>query len=217
MIYCTTEHSINQVLFPQQTGPMNTDTEVIFRDLVRQIPPERHLQSIGHITQLRTVPVLGTLEELQKTDGDILWTVDSGGGSFNSGIDLCSSFARSRNRVVGYVNEIARSAAFMALQGCSMRLAHPNAILQIHNPEGINFTATVRYDTDEVEYLAMQQKWFRGYQPVAAANRELMIQILLKRSHFKDRAILEGFIEGDKELSAEEAIELGFLDGIVHV
>ncbi len=178
------------------------------------VAPHRRLLSTSPLTTSRGQELLKQLADLQNEDGDILWTVGCNGGNFYAGIELYRAFAASAHRVIGLANGNVGSAAFMAFQGCHLRLATPSSTLRIHNPRMFNLDGDIGFDTTETDYLNAQREWFRRCHPMAVEARNIMIEILLERSACFDYERLHGFLEAEKSLNPEEAIALGFLDAV---
>jgi len=193
---------------------MSSDDESTPLEVVNRIPPNRRLSSTGHLTIEGAKEIKNSVVELQREEGDILWTVDCKGGHFDAGIELYHTFRTSPNRIVGKVSGSARSSAFMALQGCRLRLATPSCVVQIHNPTTFKLTP-IGYDTTEDEYIHAQRIVYRTYHPLTVENREVMLQILLNRSKFRSREELELFLESEIMLGPQDAIARGFLDAII--
>jgi ATP-dependent protease ClpP protease subunit len=195
---------------------MNPDPTQLLRESVNRIPPHRRLSSTQTITNRRGKQLLKDLETLQDGEGDILWVVNSDGGlkDLEVGIALHGAFARSVHRVIGLVTGKAGSNAFMALQGCRLRLATPSSFLQIHNPTWVNLEVCIRFDTSDGGFIEQQRAWFREWHPKAVEGRELVVNLLLQRSGGLDRDALTAILEAAKSMTADEAIALGLLDAV---
>lgn len=139
---------------------------------------------------------------------EILSIIDSNGGEFATGLDLFDLFRLSAAPVWGLVLGQAHSAAFMALQGCHRRLAARNARLLIHNPR-IEVKSIFEFDTK----LENVESSIEAIIARVQEHRERTLSILLEQSRLK-REELEELLKQGRNLSAEEALSLGFLDDI---
>lgn len=180
------------------------------KSILSSVPSNRWITITGIIVPETADRALEQVIDLNtKTKAtEILCVVDSNGGEFSTGLDLFDLFRLSAAPVWGLVLGQAHSAAFMALQGCHRRLAARNARLLIHNPR-IEVKSVFEFDTK-----------FEDVRPTIEAivtrvqeHRERTLSILLERSNLK-REELEELLRRGKNLSAEEALSLGFLDEI---
>jgi len=155
---------------------------------------------------------------MQREEGNILFVADSIGGHFSAGIALYDSFRTSSQMVIGKVEGIAASAAFMALQGCGIKLATANSILVIHDtgsqdPEPF----FVRHTTTRGEFMRYHADIFNTLSEKVYRNHETTLDILRAVSSFKHKGkeVLEQFLDTEHRMTPEEAISYGFLDGII--
>lgn len=195
----------------------NVETSTSLLELATRIPPNRILSVRGVLTNQVAAQVKLKLGEMQAQEGDILFLIDSRGGHVRAGIDLHESFRTSPQRVIGKVEGTAASAGFMALQGCTLRLATPNSILVIHDTGTMDPNPfVVKHDTDMREFVRYHQGKFNELLREAQANHEVVIAMLLARSHgFEKREELEEFLDQEYQLTPELAIKQGFLDGVI--
>ena len=104
---------------------------------------------------------------------------------------------------VGIVEGYAASAASMImLQGCSTRLAAPSARLHMHEPSQWIVFEHLKASTMEDEVKEMQELTRRIAHNIA------------KRAHKTDEEIMEFFKRRERWMSAGEAMDFGFIDGL---
>lgn len=183
-------------------------------EVVDRIPLPRRMHLFGTLSNDTAEEIDEIISLLRKEPGLILLNIDCVGGHFEAGIRLFQSLQSGVNKTIGMVEGKAMSAGFMVLQGCRMRVAKVESKLYIHNPVGHNVMYPVRYDSNEEEFLADQRIFFRTCQPILIENRKTMFEILLKRTGISAEK-LDEVLERDKPMTAEEALELGFIDRIV--
>ncbi len=182
--------------------------------IANQIPLTRQINLHKTLSRETAKHLFEELLSLQKDAGLILFNVSCFGGHFDAGIRMYRAFRACPNRIIGRVTDEALSAGFMALQGCDIRIAGTDSKLYIHNPIGYNVQSPAEYNSNEEEFLEKQRAFFRKIQPVLVENRRTMIEVLLVRSRLSIRK-LEGVLKKDKPMTADEALELGFIDAIV--
>lgn len=184
--------------------------------IVARIPPSRHLLLGGILSSEDAKYLIRELSILNQNPGDILFRIESSvGGHYDAGISLYKTFKENKCRVVALVDKEASSSAFMAIQGCKLRIARDGSILRIHNPENLPPREPIRYNSKEEEYKERAGEVFRRHHPFVIRNREETIQILM--NHFKGkRQELENVLETGNPLKADEALSLGFLDGVIN-
>jgi len=181
-----------------------------------------HIEAIHAVTDRRILiqgPKLdsATMErvsrevfELNKTTGDILVVFDSPGGRHIDGKTLFDVFRTSREKVIGMVQGIADSAAFIALLGCHVKLATHYSTFVVHNSE-MTYEGRIKYTSSAKEYL-------KTFKRVNLLRRERiwLISLILKKTKGKiSRRELSKLLDEDRRIDADEAIKLGFIDGIV--
>jgi len=151
------------------------------------------------------------LFDYSKEDGDILVVFDSPGGSLLDGKALYDAFRISRQRVIGLVQGAADSAAFTALQGCTIRLFTESSTMLIHDSV-LAYTGRQKHSDNEAEYL----KTFRRRRSDLRGERTWLMSLVMRKSGGGiTRKQLSALLAVDRRLSAVEALEYGFIDGIV--
>ncbi len=195
----------------------SVETSPSLLELTTRVPPNRILSVRGSLLNQVAASVKFKLGEMQAEEGDILFLVDSIGGHVKAGIALNESFRTSPQRIIGKVEGKAASAGFMALQGCAIRVATPNSILVIHDTGTMDPNPfMVKHDTGKRDFIRYHLGKFDELLHEAQTNHEAIIQILLARSkYFENRADLEYFLDQERQLTPEEAIRYGFLDGVI--
>lgn len=194
---------------------MSTTSEALsLREVVDRIPTHRRVSLLGTLSNSMAEDIEEFISFLQGEPGLILLDIDCAGGHFEAGTRLYRFLQSGVNKTVGMVGDRAMSAGFMALQGCRRRIAQTGSRLYIHNPIGHNVKYPVRYNVSEKKFLEDQRNFFRECQPILIRDRETMFEILLKRTGITAKK-LDEVLEKDKPLTAEEALELGFIDAIV--
>ena len=149
--------------------------------------------------------------KFNRSVGDILVVFDSPGGSLMYGKGLYDAFRASRETVIGLVQGVADSATFIALQGARIRLATANSTLLIHNAE-VLYQGRVKYSSSEQEFLNV----FRSRVKTLRYERQKLVKLLLEKANGKiSRRDLAKLLDAERKLSAQEAFEYGFIDGVV--
>ncbi len=151
------------------------------------------------------------ISRLNSRPGDILIQFSSPGGGNQAGKHLFDILRISQERTVGLVLVSANSAAFTALQGCHLRLASENSTLVVHNPE------LERYE--RIKYSSRVEDFIPAFEErllMIQEQREWLIGMTLQKSKGKiTREELEILLDEGRTISAQEALKLGFIDGIV--
>ncbi|HEY4489750.1 MAG TPA: ATP-dependent Clp protease proteolytic subunit [Candidatus Paceibacterota bacterium] len=187
-------------------------------EVANRIPPSRTIVVEGRLILNNLEKYRRRLKRLQESDGDgdIGFIVNSKGGHTAAGLELFYLFSKSPVRIVGIVKGEAKSAGFMALQGCHVRLATSKSILQIHDPERFDTAPPlVHHEMTLDEYLDIHRGRFPNIKAEVEREREEVVTILAKVSKLKDIVFLEEFLKREKVMNAEEALSLGFLDGVI--
>jgi ATP-dependent protease ClpP protease subunit len=187
--------------------------------VVSDIPATRRLSIQGAFSNRDSEALLKQFSVLDAGEGDILCTIDSKGGNADAGLNVCSQFRDSPRRIIGLVQGHAMSAAFMALQGCTVRLATRQSELAIHDPRfAVDFhMPPVYHDTPEEEWISAQRQRFRWMQATITESRDDMLRILGEGSLLKERTQLAHFIAKGIKMSAGGAEALGFLDEVLDI
>lgn len=159
----------------------------------------RKIQFEGPVTRSSAISVIDQLEKMDAaSDEDIYIVINGPGGCCYAMLGVIDAMKRARSRVGTIVCGIAASAncEILACGEKGMRLAFPNAFIMCHEPRG-------------------------GFDALDSASLERM-EIIdeLMKDHMKDmlnmsESELEEFVKRDRYMSAEEALEYGFIDAIV--
>lgn len=123
--------------------------------------------------------------------------ISSKGGSMECALRLFELLKSSSKQVVGIVEDEAYSMAAIVLQGCFRRKARKGAHLLFHN---------VRPAEHAIPSDELDEKRKKG--------QEAIYKILSDRSG-KTIEEVAAICRKDKKMSAEEALELGFIDEII--
>jgi ATP-dependent protease ClpP protease subunit len=104
---------------------------------------------------------------------------------------------------IGIVEGFAASAASMiVLQGCTQRLATPTARLHMHEPSQWIVLEQLKASTLDDEVKEMQ------------ALTKNIVKVIACRAHKSETEVFEFFKRRERWMSAKEALDWGFIDGI---
>ncbi|WP_051943493.1 ATP-dependent Clp protease proteolytic subunit [Streptacidiphilus rugosus] len=140
--------------------------------------------------------------ESMDPDRDISMYINSPGGSFTAltAIYDTMQFVKPDIQTVCMGQAASAAAVLLAAGTPGKRMALPNARVLIHQP----YTETGRGQVSDLEIQAHEIQ----------RMRELLEELLSKHSHKSQQEISED-IERDKILTAEEALNYGFIDQII--
>jgi ATP-dependent Clp protease protease subunit len=140
--------------------------------------------------------------ESMDPDRDISIYINSPGGSFTAltAIYDTMQFVKPDIQTVCMGQAASAAAVLLAAGTVGKRMALPNARVLIHQP----YTETGRAQVSDLEIQAKE----------ILRMREQMEEMLAKHSN-KDISVIREDIERDKILTAEEALDYGFVDQIV--
>lgn len=185
------------------------DPKKMDMDLLEKLSKKRIVVLPGVINQdkiniLRRIMANLCLE----SHDEITLIIDSKGGSTKSSFFFYDFLKIISSPVIGVVNGECQSAAMTILQGCTRRISTKHSRFLIHNnthiPE-MHLTSNVKEHYD-IAYKEMQ------------SIQDQLIHILMSRSQ-KTReeitALLDEGTKFNKEYTAEEVLEMGFLDEII--
>jgi len=184
------------------------------------INPRKGFVYLGGNLAYKYVKVLSdALSHLEVSPGQFFLLIGRvKGGSFSAGMEILNMLQKPGRKAVGVVKELAASAAFVAFQGCSVRLAYPDSRFLIHNPEAMDPNPIlIRHNMPREEYLQESEAHFNEISALVDKGRENLILALLKRSGKLSRKALEDILEGEKEFGVEEALKWGFLDRVIQM
>lgn len=193
-----------------------TTEDLSLLEVANRIPPNRRIMIKGFLSNADAENIrLNDLKQMNRAPGDILAAFNSKGGESRAGFVLQYHFRRSPNRVIGLVDGEASSSAFIALQGCRVRLMTPGSRLVIHNPESYTPEVAITHVISEEEYIEKQRTAFRQHKRSVMSGHERTIAIILERSLMKDPEEVALFLETNLIMDAKEALTRGFIDEIV--
>jgi ATP-dependent Clp endopeptidase proteolytic subunit ClpP len=135
---------------------------------------------------------------MDREDGDITIQLSSTGGSVEDGFAIYDAIRLARNRVVIVGFGPIMSMAAVIMQAAELRLMAPNARFMIHDGH-------VGVETTALKFASAAREMSRCL--------ERMVEILAERSGLTSQKILR-LLNEETYLSAAEALESGFVDGI---
>lgn len=143
------------------------------------------------------------IKYLDKTDGEILVVLDSGGGDVNLGFAAYDAIKDCRNAVTVKVIGVAMSMGSIILQAADLRVMTRHSRLMIHRGNmdvtgHFNDVKRAVQENDEMDKLCMAI---------------YLSKITEKDSGFK-LAQLQKMMDFDTYISSDKALELGLIDEI---
>lgn len=139
-----------------------------------------------------------------KDSPDITIIISSKGGDCDMGLNIFDLVKSYPGKTTGLVYGFANSMGSIILQACDVRLAAKHALLLIHNPR----TGYITWEEmADVKKLNERRKNLE-------ITRDAIIQVYLNRTT-KSRKQIETAMKQAKNLSAEESLEFGLIDGII--
>ena len=182
------------------------------------INPRKGCVYLGGSLKFKYVKVISdALPHLEVSPGQFFFLIGKvTGGSFFAGMGIFDLFQEPGRKAVGVVEELASSSAFVAFQGCSVRLAYPDSKFWLHNPEAMDPNPIlIYYNMRREDYLRESEVHFNELLGHVVKGREMTIMSLLKRSGKLSRKELEDIMDGGEEFGVEEALKWGFLDRVI--
>ena len=161
----------------------------------RQLLLQGYIDSDIQTKISRFILYLNSLDE-----SPITLFIDTGGGNMDLGLCICDAVKQSQAEIHGVVIGDAFSTAFRILQTCHKRLAYPNARLMFHAPS-IN---RMRCDDDNWDEYLKQLFKLQSDQ----------LQFFCERSNQSIEQLKE-WSKKEKRFNSQEALDAGFLDGII--
>lgn len=137
-----------------------------------------------------------------KDEREILLYINSGGGSVRTGFDLYDIIKHSKAPVIGMVVGRADSMAGIILQACHLRRALSHSTFYLHYSQ-------INLCKEWNEFAAEAEKIIKG----AETNQEEIWKIFAQRGI--DIEKIKKLCSEKKNLSAQEAKELGLIDEII--
>jgi len=161
----------------------------------------REIYLIGAVSDEMASAVIPAVRHLDKTRGLVTFIISSTGGDVDAGLAIYDSIHLMRNRTVCYAYGTCMSMSALILQACDKRYLSPNCRFMVHNGvmtvdgsynEGMSLTKEIKLLNDI--YLDIMAK--RATIPLSKIKR------MCNETRF---------------MSAEEAYQVGFIDGILEV
>ena len=177
----------------------NKENEMEFQELIEEFMKHRCLLIREEITKSKVDIVATAFSLLDFKSAKPIWVhIDSEGGDVNAARNLGDAFQMARSPVYGLVTGIAASSAFVLLQMCDRRISYPNARLLFHG-----ISTRVGIDDPDFKFRVRNAK-------------------LLHKKNLEELAVRSGqpmskirrWSRMERMFSAQEALELGFLDAI---
>jgi ATP-dependent Clp protease, protease subunit len=158
----------------------------------------RIIHLFGEIDESASYRFCVALGIMDREDGDIVVYLSSTGGSVEDGFAIYDSIRMARNRVVVVGFGPIMSMAAVIMQAAELRLMAPNARFMIHDGH-------VGVETTALKFASAAREMNRCL--------ERMVEILAERSGLTSQKILR-LLNEETYLSASEAMESGFIDGV---
>lgn len=154
----------------------------------------------GEITHQSYAQTASAILDLNKEDGPIRLVLNSGGGEVSQGFAIYELIKNSRNPVSVYGMGQVMSIAAAIIQGGAERFMSPYCRFMIHN-------GTVTYEKPvEISKFKSQLKDMH-------LDSEIYYDILCERSKLP-RSKVKSMCDAERYLTAQQCLELGFIDGI---
>jgi len=132
---------------------------------------------------------------------DLVFEVNSGGGSVFAGFEMYSVLRGAACRTVAEVQSLAASAASTVISGCAVVMLSPVAQIMIHLP-------TTWTEGDEYEH--------RSSAAMLRSFKESILNGYVARAAGKStRAQLSGMMDRTTFFEAHEAVDAGLADGVL--
>jgi len=130
--------------------------------------------------------------------------ISSKGGDCDIGLDIYDLILNYPGKTIGKAFGFANSMATVILQACDIRLAAKHAFLLIHNPR----TSWVSWDELHGQKKLIEKIKFLD------VSRSAMLNSYLDRTG-RTRRQIEKAMRQAKNMTAEEALKFGLIDGII--
>lgn len=142
--------------------------------------------------------------ELTNPGKPILLVINSPGGAVDSGFAIWDQIKLLKSPVTTLVTGLAASmgSVLSLVAGKGRRFATPNSRIMIHQPR---IHGVIRGQATDLEIHAKE----------IIKTRNALIAIYVEATG-QDEKVIERALDRDKWMSAEEALEFGLLDKIVH-
>lgn len=139
------------------------------------------------------------------SDKNIYVVVNTPGGWVSQGMAIYDAIRECRSKVVGKVYGEAYSMGSVILQACDERVMMPNASLMIHNGSGC-----ASGSIDDIDSLV---KFTRKYDKIC---EDIYLEKIREIKPRFTREQLKKLLRIDTYMTAEEAVNIGLADEILH-
>lgn len=143
------------------------------------------------------------LEECPEGE-DLVFEINSGGGSVYAGFEMYSLLRNSGRKVTAEIQSIAGSAMSVIVSACGKVLMSPVANIMIHR-------SSVRYSEGNAEQLKQDA------QMLDTIDESILNAYVGKVAGKTSRTTLRYMMENETFLTPEEAIDCGLADGILEI
>jgi ATP-dependent protease ClpP protease subunit len=139
-----------------------------------------------------------------KGSPDITIEITSAGGDVGIGLSILDMLRLYPGKKTGKVIGFARSMAAVILQACDKRLCAKHAVMMIHHLYKNEVSLDVMRDPKKarktLEEMEESQNW--------------IYEVLCKRTK-KRKAVIKKICEEERDLTANEALNLGLIDKVI--
>lgn len=145
--------------------------------------------------------MVARLDEAAKISDEVDIHIHSYGGSVIEGNVICNAIKKCNKKVNAYIDGIAASMSSIVAMYATKIYMSENAFLMIHAPAGMTEgRGTIQEHQTTIKILTAMERNF--------------LKALMARSS-KDENTVKQWLESDTWFSAEEALAMGLIDGIV--
>lgn len=159
----------------------------------------REVYLIGPVDGDTARTVVPAIRELDRKPGPIHLIIMSPGGSEGIGWAIYDTLQMTTNQVIGHAVGECQSIAALILQGCHLRLMTKNCRFMVHN-------GSVTLDVTVTQ--------MRSYGEEIMHLTDRYYEALAERSGMSLKKVRK-LCDRETFLSAEQCLELGFVDGIL--
>lgn len=129
----------------------------------------------------------------------IFLRVNSFGGEVHHALAIYSMLRRHDGEIVCTIDGVAASAATLIAMAADKIFAYPSALWLVHNASGYSYGGAEKLEKSAGELRMINAQMAEMYAKKTGATAEEMLDLMAE----------------DRTMSAREAFELGFLDGIL--
>jgi len=166
------------------------------------LTPLYYSRLVGEINEKSIIDVLKDIDQYNSNENKktMILTICSNGGYLYYAQAVYDSIKASKKPIVCVTSGICMSAALMILQAAQKRVSRPNTVFMIHQS---SYWKAEKTYIDEMNVL--NQEWNR--------SEGLFLSQTIEKSKLSKEKYYE-IAKPRKYLSAQEALELGFIDEI---